>query len=64
MLEKTIPQFHVYLLHMIYLFISHSDDLNDASPVPINGQVYFYIQAVIKGNNRGRPNIHLRVVVD
>ncbi|KAK0421257.1 hypothetical protein QR680_015141 [Steinernema hermaphroditum] len=37
MLERSAFVLHVYLLHMIYLLVSHGD-LNDASPIPINAQ--------------------------
>ncbi|KAI6200883.1 Protein furry-like protein-like [Aphelenchoides besseyi] len=49
-LERSTSSMHVYLLHIIYLLISHGD-LNDASPVPLNAQVIRVVTKHIQSVN-------------
>ncbi|KAI6214573.1 hypothetical protein M3Y94_00284400 [Aphelenchoides besseyi] len=49
-LERSTSSMHVYLLHIIYLLISHGD-LNDAPPVPLNAQVVRVVTKHIQSVN-------------
>ncbi|TKR67387.1 hypothetical protein L596_023547 [Steinernema carpocapsae] len=63
MLERSAFVLHVYLLHMIYLLVSHGD-LNNASPIPINAQVIRIVTRHVQGVNWKEAARVLKSVVD
>lgn len=63
MLDRCPQTMHMYLLHIVYLIISHGD-LSDASPVPLNAQVIRIVCKHIQSVNWKEAARIIKSVVD